>query len=748
MSQSTFNNGRPERRLLGRIAPADLVGRAAELAAIARHGRRETPDRALLLTCEPGAGASELLRQSFDLAFHAHEDMVPIYFRIGEFDRTADAVAQRFLRIFLHHVTAFRLDDTGLLAASPAVHEFVEIAPAGDVVWMEGLIHAYERQRTEYDDSAMLQVCLSAPLRAAQRGVLPLIMVDDLHNADLLPEGTAFVAQFYAALARANVPFVLAGRRRRLVKLVESARDEIITGPSMKLDRLDHQAASELVQRQASRATVAVNEETRDLMAQQLDGSPKLITALLQSAAESGARLDSFRTFQTLYVDQLMGGRLGRVHSSRLDEVTIAAPRTPPLGLIELLHEGLETAGKVSAETWKRRLQLTDDELAHVTQILAGSEFLDIDGAAIELARNSTVRLDYLKLRHRIEIQQMPRALVMADAAVENLKRAPLAMARQYRRQAALGIRDCLARFDGHQVPVALLDYAKFRRELKGREPAEILQRLARTADDRRLPQVIQASFGGAIFPALRAVCDDERCAVAHGFEAGEYSDKSEIVWLAAEVDAKVEAGRGITEVWCDRMDNVARACNFPRWQIWLIAPEGFSVEAMVVLNGRGAIGSSAEQFRLLNSLLEGGELEDRRDDETELIIPMSDDAELAAAEAVEEIARQHQFSPEAINQIKTAVIEACINAAEHSLSPDRKIRLRVRVEDDRLIITVSSRGIQRTPSVSDTVEPASADRGMGLGLIRALMDEVEFEPVDDGTSLRLVKHREPQTAH
>lgn len=748
MSQSTFNNGRSERRLLGRIAPADLIGRSAELAAIARHGRRDTPDRALLLTGEPGAGASELLRQSFDLAFHAHEDMVPIYFRIGEFDRTADAVAQRFLRTFLHHLTAFRLDDTGLLAASPAVHEFVELAPAGDVAWMEGLIHAYERQRTEYDESAMLQVCLSAPLRAAQRGVLPLIMVDDLHNADLLPEGTAFVAQLYSALARANVPFVLSGRRRRLVKLVESARDEIITGPSLKLDRLDLETAGELVQRQASQASVALNDETRDLMAQQLDGNPKLIAATIQAARDAGERLDSFRSFQTLYVDQLMGGRLGRVHSSRLDEVNIAAPQTPSLSLIELLHEGLETAGKVSTEVWKRRLQLTDDELAQVIQILAGSEFLDLDGAAVELARNSTVRLDYLRLRHRIEIQQMPRALVMADAAIEILKRAPLSMARQYRRGAALGIRESLARFDGQRVPLALLDYAIFRRELKGRDHEQILQRLAKTADELGLPQVIQSSFGGAVFPALRAVCDDERCAVAHGFEAGEYSDKSEIVWLAAEVDAKVEAGRGITEVWCDRLDNVARACNFARWQIWLIAPEGFSVEAMVVLNGRGAIGSSAEQFRLLNSLIDGGELDDRREDESELIIPMSGDAELAAAEAVEEIARQNHFSPEAINQIKTAVIEACINAAEHSLSPDRKIRLRVRVEDDRLIITVSSRGVQRSPSVSDTVEPATADRGMGLGLIRALMDEVEFEPVDDGTSLRLVKHREPQTAH
>ena len=111
-----------------------------------------------------------------------------------------------------------------------------------------------------------------------------------------------------------------------------------------------------------------------------------------------------------------------------------------------------------------------------------------------------------------------------------------------------------------------------------------------------------------------------------------------------------------------------------------------------------------------------------------------------------EQIARRLMFRPEAINQIKTAVVEACINASEHSFSPDRKIYQRFQLESDRLVVTISSRGIvpanlNGASSGLETSEAAEERRGWGLKLIRTLMDEVEFERVDDGTSLRMTKY-------
>ena len=187
--------------------------------------------------------------------------------------------------------------------------------------------------------------------------------------------------------------------------------------------------------------------------------------------------------------------------------------------------------------------------------------------------------------------------------------------------------------------------------------------------------------------------------------------------------------------------------CNFLKYQLWLIAPEGFSPAAIEVLKQRKAFGSSRHQIKYLIRDLKAENLvkEHLKTNEYEIIVPMGDDTEMIAAHAVEDIARRHNFPAKAINQIKTALVEACINAAEHSLSPDRRIYQKFTVEDDKIIITVSNRGI-KLPSgkVAESVIPINADesrRGWGLKLMQNLMDEVKFEQVDDGTRISMVKY-------
>ena len=102
----------------------------------------------------------------------------------------------------------------------------------------------------------------------------------------------------------------------------------------------------------------------------------------------------------------------------------------------------------------------------------------------------------------------------------------------------------------------------------------------------------------------------------------------------------------------------------------------------------------ATRSISLTDRLSTGEPRQSDTDNEFQLIFPMGADNEMLAASAVEQVARRLSFTAEAINQIKTAVIEACINASEHSLSPDRKIYQRFQVENDRLSITISSRGI------------------------------------------------------
>ena len=183
------------------------------------------------------------------------------------------------------------------------------------------------------------------------------------------------------------------------------------------------------------------------------------------------------------------------------------------------------------------------------------------------------------------------------------------------------------------------------------------------------------------------------------------------------------------------------------------MAPEGFSDRAADFLNEQNAFSSSRQQIDLLSARIKFEvPLETTsRGDEYEMVIPMGADTEIIAAQTVEQIARRVNFRPEAINQIKTALVEACINAAEHSLSPDRKIYQRFVVEDDKLVVTVASRGVVPEQMSAENGQSGNggngADqdrktrRGWGLKLIRTLMDEVEFERVDDGTQLSMTKY-------
>jgi serine/threonine-protein kinase RsbW len=168
------------------------------------------------------------------------------------------------------------------------------------------------------------------------------------------------------------------------------------------------------------------------------------------------------------------------------------------------------------------------------------------------------------------------------------------------------------------------------------------------------------------------------------------------------------------------------------------VAREGFSESASELLNQREALGSSHRQIEFLTSRIQSATSSTAAPaaDEYEMVIPMGDDSELIAAHTLEQIARRLNFRPEAINQIKTALVEACINATEHSLSPDRKIYQRFVVEDDKLVVTVAGQ-----PGESAVDQGNGSRRGWGLKLIKTLMDEVEFERVDDGTQLKMTKY-------
>jgi len=733
------------RRILGRVDRQEFVGRDRELDQIVRHPARGRDERGLLLLAAPPAGASELLRQAYDQLFAQRGDAVPIYFALTHRDGSALGAAQRFLTTFLRQYVAYRRIEPGLCEAPLALNDLAELALATDYEWISALISSYERQRVANDERAMVDFCFSAPQKANAAGRLIFPMIDGIQLVDAL-RGSDFAPRLVENFYRSQNPYAIAGPRRQLLDLARDADTPAGTSRRMTLDKLNDDDARVLVEHTARRNEVEINDQTRDLIAEQLGGSPFFITSLVQAARETGTPLNSFVNCQRLYVDELMGGRIHRHFTTMLDRVT--SDHQIRRNLLRVLYESLlSEKHKSSLWAWKKRIGADASEFEHIIHQLHTSELVNSTGSFVEVNSESHVWHDYVSTSYRVDGAGEARALVVADTLVQTLKRAPRTMARHYRRQAALGLRGLLTHFNCQELPATLFHYDRFSPSYKGVDAEQVNAALNAESDLIRLPQIVHVA-SCQTFASMKPFCDEERCAIGHGFDAADYTDSSEVVWMAAEIDAKLEASAELTGEWCGRLAEIARECEFKRVRIWLIAPEGFSAEACSLLNKRNAYCSSRRQVELLTARLtpeaRAGERQPTPAEEYEIVIPMGADNELIGARAVEQIARRLNFHPEAINQIKTALVEACINASEHSLSPERKIYQRFRVENDKLVVTVASRGVTPEGSVGENGAAETSiknRRGWGLKLIRTLMDEVEFEHVDDGTRLRMVKY-------
>ena len=455
-------------------------------------------------------------------------------------------------------------------------------------------------------------------------------------------------------------------------------------------------------------------------------------------------RLDCER----LYVEELFGGHLNSYFENLLEEIS---PRlSTRLELLSLMWEAVSGAARSpisSFETWEHRLGIDAEELKEMLARLHMHEFVNWDGRYIHTGSESQIWKDYLKIHYQLYVKNKPRALVFGEMLSDVLKRAQPA-----KQSARLRPGEVVSSFRHQQVPDILFDYAHFSRKYRG-EDFETIDARLESETKFELPETVYAANCSKFKIQLPEKCDDEHCVIAWTFKQQRYSDAQEVVWLVAYLHEKdaVDVDADAARKWCERFKAIAAELKFQRFKIWLISNSGFTDAAVELLKHEcDAFTSNKQQYELLakrlGTLVNATVHNSEPPNEFRLEMPFGEDNELIAAGAVELIAKRLPFRVDALNQIKTAIIEACINVFEHSFSPDQKISQRFRLESDRLVVTISSRGVvptnlNGTSSRSDTTEAAEARRGYGLILIRSLMDEVEFERVDDGTSLRMTKY-------
>ena len=130
-----------------------------------------------------------------------------------------------------------------------------------------------------------------------------------------------FGAEILRTLSRSNLPFAVAGLRRQMLAAAHRANCDFAALDIIRLGPLEDEDATKLVEQLALRQQVRITDETRDLLLQQFAATPFLVTTLLQAARERNLALDTYVAAEQLYVDELMGGRIGRHFASLLEEI-------------------------------------------------------------------------------------------------------------------------------------------------------------------------------------------------------------------------------------------------------------------------------------------------------------------------------------------------------------------------------------------------------------------------------------------
>jgi len=124
---------------------------------------------------------------------------------------------------------------------------------------------------------------------------------------------------------------------------------------------------------------------------------------------------------------------------------------------------------------------------------------------------------------------------------------------------------------------------------------------------------------------------------------------------------------------------------------------------------------------------------------------------EMTASKTATALAESMGMSADKVDEVRMAVVEACINAFEHSRAKDGRVYVTFQIltdhEPQKLQIKVEDTGVGfipddvEKPRIEDKLK-AQNKRGWGIQIIKGLMDEVEFRSSDHGTTVVMRKLR------
>ena len=742
----------------------DFFGRGEELSALRRaavEGGRGIGS-SFMIYGPPNVGkTSLLLKLAHDLRSSGEEGGLPrpfpFYFSFSQILSHPLALSQHFLQEFLWQLLRFLGDP------QPAVFDPEGMCDRLSAIGITGcreILAAHGKYTAAGDGLSALVNALSFPFATEGDIFYPVFLFDDFQYTGKL-QGVADGAMLSILrpyIKSGHYPMLLSGSSPGRVTAALKREGLFGTFQMLEVGGLAPEASLRLWEYLCDRRRVRIPASLLPGATERLGGIPVYQRMLVEEIFFRNAGVGDAIALENLYALSVTEGKLNRYWREFFENTF--PDRMQRGRAIRFLKRVL--CDRFPLDTVEGALSLLGTSQDEGEAILSAFEFKGLMKADLEQLAfvGDPVLADFLYWAFERGVLGKGASQVAASIVQSRLSHAAPepGQAGDHARRVAL-VKELMRKWDLREVPLLLLDFGKFREKYGGKGLLEVVIGMEREMVRVRLPKISSVSTG---YRAHRGGPRFDFDLVAYGFLEQSFSEENLVIWAVDVVPERNLAARGV-EHFENRCRLLALEKGLPadRLRKWMLLGETADPAAVDLASQYGIHLSHPTQVRLFLNLFGLEELEREPEAprtagsaaprgekplEYELVLPMKADSEVVAARVAEEVAAFAAVDSDTVDRIKMAIIEACINAFEHSASESGKVRLRYLLSPEKIELFVQDDG--KGFRAGKTQEESKRNRGWGLKLIRELVDDVEVVTGQEGTVVRMVKFLESGPGH
>jgi len=732
----------------------EFFGREEELTALLRVGLegRTGIGASVLIYGPPNVGkTSLLLKTKADLQSLPEGTALPrpfpFYYSFSKILSHPLALSQHFLQEYMWQLLVFLGEEPRAAFDPEAMCEGLGGHGLGGC---RDFIAAHRKYSDAGDGLSALANAFSFPFTTGGKDFYPVFLLDDFQytiKLQNIPDGAIFsILRPY--IKSGHFPMIVSGSSPGHV--TSSLKREGLYGSFqlIEIGGLSPEASVRMWASLFERRQIRMPDHLLPRAAERLGHVPIYQRMFTEDLSFRNAQVTDEVGFENMYALSVTEGKLNRYWREFFENAFPA--RSQRARAVRFLKRVL--CDRFPIDSFEGALSLMGAPPEDGVEVLSALEFKGLiksDFEHIDFV-DDPVLADFLYWAFERGVLGKSPSQAAAAIVQAKLSRTALDAGGSEREKRAATAKELMRRWDCREVPALLFDFGKFREKFGGKGLLEVVIGLGEEQDKVRLPKISSVSTG---YRTRRGGARFDFDLVAYGFQNADFSEENLVIWA---VDVSVE--RTLTKPEIEHFENRCRLLSIEKGlkedqlRKWVLF-EGAVDPGALELAGRFGIHlTHGSQVRLFLNLFGMDEIE--RDLppraapeapaaaqplEFELVLPIKAETEVVAARVAEEVAAYASLDKDTVDRIKMAIIEACINAFEHSGAESGKVRLRYILSPRKIELFVQDDGKGFRAGKKGT-EPRR-NRGWGLKLIRELVDDVEVATGETGTTVRMVKY-------